>query len=112
MTSNNNDCSSVQENIAWGRALSSADQTHVVTCPNCSVVAMQFEEIDSAVNNIKAEIPEGFADRVMQRISLEEKKHPAESVASVKDFFITLFDNPVFRWGLGGTSFLLAFSAH
>lgn len=110
MTSNNNACNEVQENIAWGRALSSSDQNHVLNCTKCSLVAMQFEEVDSAVNNVKSEIPDGFAERVMERIFQEEKRFNQNS-ASVKDVLIRLFDNPIFRWGIGGTSFLLAFSA-
>ena len=46
-------CSNVQENIAWGRVLSAEDQNHIMTCSQCSKVALQFEEIDSAIKIMK-----------------------------------------------------------
>ena len=105
MTSKNNECILVQENIAWGRPLSERDQSHVITCSNCSVVAMEFEEIDSSIKNTEVFIPAGFADRVMEKVIADER-------FTLKEFLMMLFNNQILRWGIGGTSFLLAFSAH
>lgn len=110
MNSENNDCMLVQENIAWGRALSDLDQNHVLSCPRCSGLAMDFEEIDSAIRDIEVVVPVGFADKVMANITFQQKQH--EPSSGLREFFMSLFDNQILRWGIGGTSFLLAFSAH
>ena len=103
-------CSNVQENIAWGRVLSTEDQNHVMTCSKCNKVALQFEEIDSAVKNNEVNVPEGFADRVMKQILIQEEKYnPSPSAIEV---LMAIFHNQAFRWGVGGTSFLLAFAAN
>ena len=111
MTSKNKECIFVQENIAWGRALSQLDQDHVLSCSNCSVVAMEFEEIDSAIKNEEVFVPQEFADKVMEKVMAHEKSQ-VSLYLDLKEFFMMLFDNQVLRWGIGGTSFLLAFSAH
>lgn len=111
MTSKNNECTLVQENIAWGRALSLHDQGHVLSCSHCNVMAMEFEEIDSAIKNVEDFVPQGFADKVMAKV-MADKKSQSSSHSNLKDFFMVLFDSQILRWGIGGTSFLLAFSAH
>ena len=111
MTSKNKEYIFVQENIAWGRALSQLDQDHVLSCSNCSVVAMEFEEIDSAIKNEEVFVPQEFADKVMEKVMAHEKSQ-VSLYLDLKEFFMMLFDNQVLRWGIGGTSFLLAFSAH
>lgn len=104
-----NRCDVVQENIAWGKSLSEIDQKHVLTCLKCQCIALEFEEVDSTIKNISADIPDGFADRVMSRVATLEDK---SNHSSIVEFFMELFHNQFFRWGLGGTSFLLAFAAH
>jgi hypothetical protein len=111
MTSKNKECTFVQENIAWGRALSQLDQDHILSCSKCSVVAMEFEEIDSVIKNAEAFVPQGFADKVMEKVMVHEKLQNSLYI-DLKDFFMMLFNNQILRWGIGGTSFLLAFSAH
>ena len=111
MTSKNKDCTFVQENIAWGRALSQLDQDHILSCSNCSEVAMEFEEIDSVIKNEEASVPLGFADKVMEKVMAHEKSQVIIYL-DLKEFLMRLFNNQVLRWGIGGTSFLLAFSAH
>jgi Zn-finger nucleic acid-binding protein len=103
-------CTEVQENIAWGRNLSSVDQIHILTCSKCQLVALEFEEIDSVLKNNTVEIPEGFADSVMQNLLKHE--HSQREEFKIIEFCTQIFNNPVFRWGVGGTSFLLAFAAH
>ena len=109
MTSNN-ECNLVQENIAWGKNLSNIEQNHILNCPKCSAIAVAFEDIDSALKESQVEIPEGFADRVMAKVMKEEAQSSFNE--NVKDFFMMLFNNQILRWGIGGTSFLIAFSAH
>lgn len=111
MTSKNDVCTIVQENIAWGRALSIPDQKHVLICPKCSKVAIAFEEVDSAVNKFTSDVPTDFADRVMAKIIAREKSEP-KFLENFKDIFAVLINHQVFRWGIGGTSFLIAFAAH
>ena len=111
MTSINKDCTFVQENIAWGRALSQLDQDHILSCSNCSLIAMEFEDIDSAIKNEEAFVPQGFADKVMEKVVAYEKSQ-VSLLLELKEFLMMLFNNQVLRWGVGGTSFLLAFSAH
>lgn len=111
MTSKNNVCILVQENIAWGRALSQLDQDHVLSCFKCSGVAMEFEEIDSIIKNAEAFVPERFADKVMEKVMAHENSQDSLYL-DLKEFFMMLFNNQALRWGIGGTSFLLAFSAH
>lgn len=111
MISKNKDCTLVLENIAWGRNLSKEDQVHILNCIECSSAALSFEELDSLVANEAIHVPIGFADKVMKQIdTIESSSHRLNNRMS--DFITTLFDSPIFRWSIGGTSFLLAFSAH
>lgn len=111
MTSENNGCLLVQENIAWGRSLSNLDQDHVLSCSKCSAIAMELEEIDSVIKNVETLVPSGFAERVMKSVTALENPH-VDFHLNFRSFFEVLFNNQVLRWGLGGTSFLLAFAAH
>ena len=55
-------------------------------------------------------MPAGFADRVMKQILIQEEKYnPSPSAIEV---LMAIFHNQAFRWGVGGTSFLLAFAAN
>lgn len=68
-------CHLIQEDIAWRRELSPEDKKHVLSCSSCSDIAAQVEELDSLVRKmIEPEIPSGFADRVIAKISEEERK--------------------------------------
>lgn len=111
MTSKKNECAIVQENLAWGKALSALDQEHVLSCPHCSAIAVDFEEIDSMIKNAEDFTSYGFANQVMAQIALNDKSED-RSFLNLRESVMMLLNNQVFRWGIGGTSFLLAFSAH
>ncbi len=111
MNSKNIECARVQENIAWGRSLSDLEQNHMFSCKECNNLALEFEEIDSAIKNLSIEIPDKFADVVMERIMATESEQ-ANLDKRIVEFIIALVDNQILRWGIGGTSLLLAFSAH
>lgn len=104
-------CTSVQENLAWGRAsaLSKEDQIHVLSCAKCGAVAMAFEEIDSSIQSEEIDVPDNFADSIILKIRANEKMPWLEKV---REIFEILSQNQAFRWGIGGTSFLIAFAAH
>jgi len=67
-------CHLIQEDIAWARGLSPEDQKHVLSCSACSETAARFEELDSLVRNaMGADVPNGFADRVVAKIEAEKR---------------------------------------
>lgn len=107
----NKTCTIVLENIAWGRSLSEDDQKHILNCAECSSAALAFEELDALVANESVHVPAGFADKVMGKINANEVNTLSLN-NKLSDLITMLFDSPIFRWGIGGTSFLLAFSAH
>ncbi len=111
MNTENNECSQVQENIAWGRSLSKSDQDHILSSSKCGFVAIEFEEIDSVIKNAEVFVPREFVDVVMGRLEKYEKSKTTLNL-TFKEYCMILFDRQIFRWGIGGTSFLLAFSAH
>ena len=68
-------CNLIQEDIAWGRGLSAEDQKHVLSCRACSETAAQFEALDSLVRSaMDADVPKGFADRVVRQIEAEQQR--------------------------------------
>ena len=67
-------CHLIQEDIAWARGLSPEDQKHVLSCSACSETTARFKELDSLVRNVMgADVPSGFADRVV--VQIEAEKH-------------------------------------
>ena len=67
-------CHLILEYIAWARGLSPEDQKHVLSCGACSETAARFEELDSLVRNaMGADVPNGFADRVVAKIEAEKR---------------------------------------
>lgn len=67
------DCNRIQENIAWGRGLPEAERHHALKCPACSRAFEDFTVLQSALEAHLdgARVPEGFADRVMERVRRE-----------------------------------------
>ncbi len=95
-------CDLIQEDIAWGRGLSGEDQKHVLSCRACSETAARFETLDSLVRNaMEADIPEGFADRVVRQIEADE---PREHIplAGRFPFWERIFFSKTVQWGLVG----------
>jgi hypothetical protein len=66
-------CNRIQESIVAGDALGEAEQSHIVTCASCAEVAADCLALDSAIADglDGAEVPTGFADRVMAGIAAE-----------------------------------------
>jgi len=95
-------CNLIQEDIAWGRGLSAEDQEHVLSCRACSETAAQFETLDSLVRNaMEADVPEGFADRVVRQIEAEQQRENIPLAARFP-FWERIFFSRAVQWGLVG----------
>jgi hypothetical protein len=95
-------CNLIQEDIAWGRGLCGEDQEHILSCRACSETAAQFEALDSLVRNaMGADVPEGFADRVIGRIEAEQRKEDVFSRGRTP-LWERIFFSKAFQWGLVG----------
>jgi hypothetical protein len=103
-------CHLIQEDIAWGRGLCVEDQRHVLSCRACSETEVQFEALDSVVRNaMEADVPEGFADRVVGRIEAEQQSE-LRSLAGQIPIWERAFFSKAFQWilvGLGSAFGLL-----
>jgi hypothetical protein len=100
-------CRRIQEEIAWGKGLSEEDRRHVLSCEMCSETAAQLEKLDSFVRSaIGTDVPDGFADRVIDR--LEEERGLAESPFARKLATLErlLFSKAV-QWALAGIGSLV-----
>jgi anti-sigma factor RsiW len=94
-------CNLIQEDIAWGRGLSVEDQEHVLSCRACSETAAQFEALDSLVRNaMEADVPEGFADRVVRQIEADEQREDISPTGRL--FWERIFFSKAVQWGLVG----------
>jgi len=95
-------CHLIQEDIAWARGLSLEDQKHVLSCSACSETAARFEELDSLVRNVMgADVPNGFADRVI--IQIEAGKCRGDSFfARRRPFLEKIFFSRAAQWALVG----------
>ncbi len=94
-------CNLIQEDIAWGRGLSLEDQKHVLSCRACSETAAQFETLDSLVRNaMEADVPEGFADRVVRQIEADEQRETF--LAGRAPLWERIFFSRAVQWGLVG----------
>lgn len=95
-------CNLIQEDIAWGRGLSLEDRTHVLSCRACSETAAQFEALDSLVRNaMEADVPEGFADRVVGQIEAERQRERIPPAVRFP-FWERVFFSKAVQWGLVG----------
>ena len=95
-------CHLIQEDIAWGRGLSLEDQQHVLSCRACSETAAQFETLDSLVRDaMEADVPEGFADRVVRQIEAEQQRENIP-LAGRFPFWERIFFSKAVQWGLVG----------
>jgi hypothetical protein len=61
-------CLTIQEEIAWGRSLSTEAQVHVLGCPSCGALSLEFARLDSLVRDVDIPVSPDFADRVMAEI--------------------------------------------
>jgi hypothetical protein len=95
-------CHLIQEDIAWARGLSPEDQKHVLSCSACSETAAQFEELDSLVRNVMgADVPSGFADRVV--VQIEREKLRGDSLFAQRlPFLEMIFFSRAAQWALVG----------
>jgi anti-sigma factor RsiW len=101
-------CNSIQEDIAWGRGLSAEDQKHVLSCRSCSGTAAQFEALDSLVRNaLEANVPEGFADRVIRQIEAEQQEENIRMAGRVPLWERVFFSKAV-QWGLVGVGSIVS----
>lgn len=95
-------CHLIQEDIAWARKLSPEDQKHVLSCSACSETAARVEELDSLVRNaMGADVPNGFADRVVLRI--ETEKRSRDNLRGRRlPFLEMIFFSRAVQWALVG----------
>ena len=101
-------CSLIQEDIAWGRGLSREDQEHVLSCRACSGTAAQFETLDSLVRSaMEADVPEGFAERVVRQIEAEQEKEDLPPARRFP-FWERIFFSRAVQWGLVGIGSVFA----
>jgi hypothetical protein len=95
-------CHLIQEDIAWARGLSPEGQKHVLSCSACSETAARFEELDSLVRNAKgADVPNGFADRVVVKIEAEKRTRDSLSGGRLP-FLEMIFFSRAVQWALVG----------
>ena len=95
-------CRLVQEDIAWARGLSPEDQKHVRSCSACSQTAARFKELDALVRNVMgADVPSGFADRVVVRLE-EGKLREGRLFARRPPFLEKVFFSRAVQWALVG----------
>lgn len=95
-------CHLIQEDIAWARGLSPEDQKHVLSCNACSETAARFEELDSLVRNaMGADVPNGFADRVVLRIETEKRSRD-NLLGRRLPFLEMIFFSRAVQWALVG----------
>ena len=69
-------CNHIQETIARGAVLDAQAQRHVVDCSHCAPVAAAYSLLDGALEAFAAEVPRGFADRVMALIAEDDVPAP------------------------------------
>ena len=63
-------CTTVREEIAWGKPLTPEAQAHILSCQSCALLALEFSNLDAMLGaNLTAEIPDDFVDRVMNQIN-------------------------------------------
>jgi hypothetical protein len=95
-------CHLIQEDIAWARGLSPEDQKHVLSCSACSETAARFEELDSLVRNaMGADVPSGFADRVVVKIEAEKRTRDSLIGRKLPVLEMIFFSRAV-QWALVG----------
>jgi hypothetical protein len=95
-------CHLIQEDIAWARGLSPEDQKHVLSCSACSETAARFEELDSLARSVMgADVPSGFADKVIAQIEGEELRGDS-FFARRLPFLEMIFFSRAVQWTLVG----------
>lgn len=62
-------CNEVQERLALGELLADLDRNHLLSCERCRLVAAAYSLLDASLESLAEPVPNGFADRVMSRIS-------------------------------------------
>ncbi len=95
-------CQLIQEDIAWARGLSPEDQKHVLSCSACLETATRFEKLDSLVRNaMGADVPNGFADRVVVKIEAEKRTGDSRYGRRLS-FLEMIFFSRTAQWALAG----------
>jgi hypothetical protein len=86
-------CISIQEEIAWGRTLTPEAQLHVLSCPACKQLSLEFSRLDSvyASTGSDIQVPSDFVARVMAKVKKPneglEINFGSSLVARVSAFF-------------------------
>jgi hypothetical protein len=62
-------CTETQERIARGEALSPEAQAHLLGCAGCGGVAASYSLLDATLRELRDDVPDGFADRVVARVA-------------------------------------------
>jgi hypothetical protein len=103
-------CSEIQEEIAWGRTLSSEDQGHVLECAECGPVALDFARLDGLFRAADAAIPDGFAESVMESLEKRSAAPGSSTEISVFDRLASLFQIRLVQVALVALIFAFPFS--
>ena len=67
-----NHCTKVQEHVALGEPLSNSERLHLSGCEQCGTVAETFSLLNASLESLAEPVPQGFADRVMNRLPAYE----------------------------------------
>jgi hypothetical protein len=65
-------CSETQARIALAEPLGEQERLHLSSCAQCSAVAQAYSLLDASLESLAEPVPEGFAERVMQRLTSHE----------------------------------------
>jgi hypothetical protein len=85
-------CNRIQEEIAWDKPLDQKSQEHVLSCPSCSQVALEYSNLTSLLDGyLDIEVPTTFTDQVMARISSENTPAAALGKTSQKATPLPIF---------------------
>jgi hypothetical protein len=95
-------CHLIQEDIACNRELNQEDNQHVLSCNSCSDVTAKVAELDSLVRKVfDQEIPLDFVDRVVAKIS-EEERQSDNFISQWFPLLERIFYSRGFQWVLVG----------
>lgn len=71
-----NRCTELQERIARGAPLAAENQRHLPDCEACAAVAASYSRLDATLRDLRGDVPDGFADRVLLRIARDGEPRP------------------------------------
>jgi hypothetical protein len=102
-------CSSIQEAIALDQALTPDQRSHLNQCDKCKVVLQEYKQLEDLFSlNFEVNVPDTFADTVMNRIE-EESLMQDDWFSNLQARIASFLSEPAPQWAL--VSFGVAMSA-